>query len=385
MLQKIFTIIIIGLIGASAYIYWNYSKNRELISPYPYSLTSAFDKKFRAQNAREIALASETKILIVGDQMGLTLNAHIEEIKKQFSTITSTPPEIYNWSKANEPLFRTIYKLKTLKKIPPVVVYFGASSELKEKKFEVYDKKNILRNFKTFDDEKIISLIITFPWLSKIFYRNLDYQDLNEQVVYESMLSSDEKLLEKEVSFKLFEYEVKELIDLIKDKKSSLVIITTPLNLTIEPKEVCIHSSSDDIALVQQEIDTDIKQGAFKIAYPKALELASITQSNALSYYLLGMSALGLGDIKSARESLNKATAFDCANWRGNAVYNAILKKYAHEKMAQVIDFDQFMSSQLLKDGLFIDEFIPQNIFYQFMVDELSGALKKILSNSIGK
>ncbi len=382
MVKKIFFTIVVGLIGASAYIYWNYSLNRELLTPYPYSLTPSFDKNFRKNHASEIAKASQTKILIVGDQMGVSLNAYTELIKNQFKEIVTTPPDIYNWSKPNEPLFRTLYKLKTLSKIPPVVIYFGASSELKEKKFEINDKNKILQNFKTYDDEKIISLIITFPWLSKVFYRNVQYQDLGEASEYESLLSSDEKFLEKELSFKLFEYEVKDLIDTVKDKKSSLIIVTTPLNLTIEPKEVCAHSSSDDIALVQQEIDTDIKQGAYKNAYPKALELASITQANAYSYYLLGMSALGLGDIKEARESLNKATAFDCANWRGNAVYNAILKRYAKNKMVQVIDFDQFMSSQLLKEGLFIDEFIPQNIFYQFMVDELTSTLKKILSVS---
>lgn len=380
MYKKILATLVIGIVAISTYIYWDYSLNRELLIPYPYSLTPAFDKKFETDNAIEIKEASDAKILIVGDQMGQSLNAHSEMITNQFKDAVTTPPNIYNWSRPKEGLFRTLYKLKKLKKMPPVVIYFGASSELQEKKFEITDRRKILNNFNTYDDEKLISLIITFPWLSKIFYKSVEYLDLDEFNEYENLLSADEKLLEKELTFKIFEYEVKELIDTVKDKKSSLILVTTPLNLTVEPKEICANSSSDDIVELQQEIEADIKLGSYKIAYPKALELASLTPSNARSFYLLGIAALRLGDLKVARENLYKATVFDCANWRGNAVYNAILKKLAKTKFVHLIDFDQFMSSQLLKDGLFNDELTPQNLFYQFMVDELGSLLKKILS-----
>ena len=81
-----------------------------------------------------------------------------------------------------------------------------------------------------------------------------------------------------------------------------------------------------------------------------------------------------------ARESFQKATVFDCANWRGNAVYNSIMKSAAKKRQVTLIDFDQYMASSLSKDGLFIDDLFPQNVFYQSMISELKESLNKILS-----
>jgi hypothetical protein len=267
-----------------------------------------------------------------------------------------------------------------LKKLPPIIVYFGASSELLEKRFEVTDKKNIFKNFATFDDEKLISLIITFPWLSKILYKKVNYFDIGEFTEYKNYLAGEQKLVEKEISFKIFQYELKEFYEYIKDRKSNLVLVTTPINLEIEPKEVCPHSTSDLIIGTQQELESEIKEGAYKSAFPKARELAKVTYSNARTYYLYGLSALGVGEIKTAREALMMASAFDCTSWRGNVVYNSIMKNLATKKSIQLVDFEQIMTSNLSKDGLFFDEILPQNIFYQSMIKELGDILKKILS-----
>ena len=81
-----------------------------------------------------------------------------------------------------------------------------------------------------------------------------------------------------------------------------------------------------------------------------------------------------------ARESFQKASVFDCSSWRGNAVYNAIMKSTAKKRQVTLIDFDQYMASALSKDGLFMDDLFPQNVFYQTMIGELKENLKKILS-----
>lgn len=380
MLKKLLILLLLGIISASAYLYWDYSKKRTVITPYPYAFLNSFDDKYNKEHAQEITQAENAKILILGDRMGKTLDAYADNIKGQFGDAVKTPPSIYNWSAENEGLFRSIHKLKKLKKFPPIVIYFGGTSELFEKKFEIKDKKRILKNFKTFDDEKLISLIITFPWLSKALYQNISYQDLGDFKEYKSNLAASEKLEEKELTYKLYEYEVNELISLVKDKKSSLIFITAPLNLNVEPKEVCAHSETEDTIGMQQEIEAEIKEGAFKSAYPKALELSEVTYSNARSFYLLGQAALGQGNIQTARTALMKATAFDCSNWRGSAVYNAIIKAYAEKNQVTVIDFDQYLASNISEEGLFQDEIFPQNVFYQNMIKELGDILKKILS-----
>lgn len=380
MLKKLLILILTVIALASAYLYWGYSKKRTLITPYPYSFLNTFDEKFKAQNADAIQKAENSKILIVGDRMGLSLDPYTNELSESFKGALKEAPSIYNWSAENEGLFRTIHKLKMLKKLPPIIIYFGASSEIFEKKFEVNDKKKILKNFNTFDDEKMISLIITFPWLSKVFYKNIKYFDFSEFTPYKNFLAAPSKMDEKEISFKIFEYEVRELIQLSKDKKSNLVFITTPVNLEIEPKEVCAHSSNADVIELQQELASELKDGAYKSVMPKAQELAEATPGNARSFYLLGLSALGNGDKQLARETLSKASIFDCHNWRGNAVYNAIIKKEAKSGQIPVVDFEQYMNSNLSSEGLFFDEIMPQNIFYQNMIKELGDIIKKILS-----
>lgn len=380
MIKKILAVLVILLIAVGGLYAYKLNEKRTLITPYPYAITPVWDAQFAKIEAQNIKSAEMAKILIVGDRMAKSLVPYEQSLQDTFGTGLRAPPTIFNWAEKNEPLFRTLYKLKKLNKLPPLIVYFGASSELYERKFDVNDRKAILKNFEKFDDEKIISLIITFPWLSKYFYRKMNYVDLGAPVEYQNNLPSTQKLEEKEVSFKLFEYETNELINYVKDKKSNLVFITTPINLESEPKEICTHSSTPDLVGLQQEIAEQIKQGNFKTAYPQALELASETYGNAMTFYLLGKAALGLGDLKTARESLLKATVFDCATWRGNAVYNAILRKAAARNLVSVVDFEQTMNGQLSNEGLFMDDIYPQGLFNQNMIKELGDILKKILS-----
>ncbi|MDO9183492.1 MAG: tetratricopeptide repeat protein [Bacteriovorax sp.] len=376
MIKKFFIILLLLVLSAIAYMYWGYSAKETLIIPYPFSFTPTAQLGL----TQEINQAQAAKILIVGDRMGESLSQYVPELSEELAKSFKRAPIIYNWSKTHEGLHRTLYKLKSLKKLPSIIIYHGASSELFEKTFAISDKNAILKNFSLYDDERIISLIITFPWLSKIFYRKMQYIKLGVIKEYQNRLPSTDKILEKEVSFKLFEYEMRELINLAKDNKSNLILITTPINLEAKPHDICSHSTTNGVIEQQQLIEALLKEGNFKQAYPKALELSNETFSNAQSFYLLGKSAMGLGDLALARSAFQKAVIFDCATWRGNAVYNAIMKNEAKNHQIPLIDFDLYMSSALSKDGLFIDEIFPQNLFYQTMIEELKETLKKILS-----
>lgn len=377
MIKKFFIIVTILLALAGGYAFWSFSAKRTLITPFPYTFTPEAQKTLEA----EVILAQAAKILIVGDRMGEALTPYTPAIIDELAKSFKTPPIIYNWSRPHEGLFRTLFKLKSLKKMPSIIIYHGASSELFERKFSVLDSAAISKNFAAYEDERIISLIIPFPWISKIFYKKMEYVDLGPKIVeYQNRLPGPLKMQEKEVSFKLFDYELREMIDLIKDKKSSLILITTPLNLEVAPKEVCSQSTSNTVIEVQQEIDEMIKTGNYKAAHPKALELANETYSNARSFFLLGQASLGLGELQMARIALQEASAFDCSTWRGNAVYNSIMKAQAKKRQVMLVDFDQYMSSALSKEGLFIDEIFPQNIFYQSMLIDLMENLKKLLS-----
>ena len=376
MIKKFFITLLVLILLLAGYVYWAFAAKKTLITPYPYS----FNANAASAIASEIKEVEAAKILIVGDRMALALNNYTAGIEAELAPNFKIAPKIYNWAKPHEGLHRTLFKLKSLKKFPPIIIYHGASSELFEKTFSVTDKNAIIKNFTIFDDEKMISLIITFPWISKVLYKKMDYFELGAIKEYQNHLPGMDKMNEKEIAFKLFDYEMRELSELIKDKKSNLILITTPLNLEIPPKEICTGTTTNTVIEVQQEIEDLINLGNFKKAYPEALELSNETLSNSKSFYLLGKAAMGLGDLKTAREALQKASVFDCANWRGNAIYNAILKSTAKRKQLPIIDFDQLMASSLSKDGLFNDEIFPQNLFYQSMIQELKETLKKILS-----
>jgi len=375
MIKKILLFFTFIILLASGYFIWGLSSKKVLITPYPFTFNDSVKKGLSG----ELNSAQGAKILIVGDRMAEALNSYTPGLSSELLKNFKNAPQIYNWAKPHEGLHRTLNKLKSLKVFPPIIVYHGASSELYEQIFSIEDKEAILKNFSIFDDENIISLIITFPVLSKYFYKKIKYYDLGSIKEYSNQNSGLDKLSEKEVSFKLFEYELRELIDLVKVNKSNLIIITTPINLEIAPKEVCAQSTTNTIVEVQQEIEGLIKEGNYKLAYSKALELSEETNSNAKSFYLLGLASLGNGDLKSAKNALSKAAVFDCNNWRGNAVYNAILKKMAQERQISLIDFDQYLSSALSKEGLFIDDIFPQNVYYQTMMTDLKEALKNIL------
>ena len=66
--------------------------------------------------------------------MGSALQRFLPEMIERLSKDLNEPIKIYNWSKPNEGLHRTISKLKSLKKLPPMVIFHGASQEFFEKK-----------------------------------------------------------------------------------------------------------------------------------------------------------------------------------------------------------------------------------------------------------
>lgn len=362
MLKKLLIFVLILVIsGASAYFYF-LSEKRTIIKPYPYTISN--------YNIEGLPLAEKANVLIIGDRMGKALDKEIKELE------ASTQLAFYNWSQPHEGLHRTLFKLKKLNKFPPIIIYHGASEELYEKKFNVFEKSKIEKNFATYENDKIISLIITFPILSKYYYHKINYIDLNSIAENKEVYSPEDKLNQKDLSFQLYRQEIKDLIELVHQNKSKLIFITTPLNSTIEPKEVCAHATTPTTQVIIIEIEKLINEGKFKEAYSTAKKLSAVTTSNAKSFYLLGLAARGAGDLQESRIAFQKASAFDCINWRGNAVYNAIMAKEARKNQIPVIDFDLQINSGESPDATFFDEIYPQNIFYLSLAKQLGETIK---------
>jgi hypothetical protein len=365
MLKKLllfFSIIIIS--GISAYFYF-LSESRIMIRPYPYSVSDT--------NVSGLESAAKADVLILGDRMGKALEKESQILEQ------STKLKLYNWSTNHEGIHRTLSKLKLLKKFPPIIVFHGASEELYEKKFHISDDEKIKKNFTVYENDKLISLIITFPILSKYYYKRLHYIDLNSKIIENiEIYSPKERLIQKQISFQLFNQEIKDLIELVKTNRSKLIFITTPINSLIAPKETCANSVTQNIQDAQSEIEKLLSLGQSKEAYADAVKLSAITTANANSFYLLGKAARSTGDLQVARIAFQKASVFDCRNWRGNAVYNAIILKEAKKNNLSVIDFDLEINSNEAIDSVFFDEIYPQNIYYQTLAKELSESINAI-------
>jgi hypothetical protein len=357
MLKKLILFVLIVLIPIAGGYFYFFADKRTLIKPYPYLV---LDHKIL-----DLAKAENAKVLIIGDRMGKTLDKELAFLEE------STKLTYYNWSKPKEGLHRTLYKLRSLKKIPSIIIYHGASEEFYEKKFLVSEKAIIEKNFSTYENDKLISLIMTFPILSKVLYENIRYIDLAEIKENKELYSAEDKLNQKQIAFHLFSEEIKDLIEFAHQKKSKLIFITTPLNNSIEPKEVCAHATTSSIKEMQNEITKLIELGQFKEAYVNAQKLAEITTGNALSFYLLGRAAYGAGDTVNARIAYMKASAFDCMNWRGNAVFNSIMISEGQKHQVPVIDFNLQINATETSDKKFFDDIYPQNIFYQSLAKEL--------------
>jgi hypothetical protein len=172
-----------------------------------------------------------------------------------------------------------------------------------------------------------------------------------------------------------------EFLDYIKQKKSSPILITTPINILIPPREACSNTSTNMIVEIQQEIEGLLNEGNFKMAFSKAIDLEKESLSNAKTFFLLGISAKANNDLKISKEALIKANVYDCLNWRGNSVFNSIIKNKGYNFQVEVIDFDLITTNSILSgEEVFFDEIYPQNLYYSNLIKDLATALKKYLN-----
>lgn len=340
------------------------------IIPYPYLMN--------VKNIEGSLEAASSNVLIIGDRMGVALDKYIPSLIKDTSEELREPLKVYNWSRANEGLHRSIDKLKKLDALPSVIIYHGASEEFYEKKFYISQKPQIMQNMARYEDDAILTMIMTAPFLSKYIYTPVRYIPLGDYPKQDSSTYTGKQRQDRlEIGFKIFEKEVIELIQYVKSKDSKLIIMTTPINLEAEPKSVCENSKTQTMEEYQKNIEAMIQNGNKKQAYIKAKELAKISLTNAKSHYLYGKVALELGRFKEAREQLTLAAAYDCTQWRINIIFNKILTKIASKNNIEVVDFDTLVNQNLGRDTLFLDPIYPQVIYYERAFSEIKKQIRK--------
>lgn len=355
---------LVGLIGFKFY------QNPSMKVPFPY--------EFSPEVYNDISV--DAPIVIIGDRMGVKLSNFSKLLADTISEDLSNPIKVESIAQKGEGIHRTLEKVKKLKKLPLFLIYIGGGEETFEKKFNTSDIPVILKNFNFYNDDLIQTLLIIYPDLSRLIYEKFERQSLSSQIQKdESNYSAIEHLKRNEIEFSLYQYHLRELLSYAKEHNSAVITISHPINLDIAPKESCPGTINEEGIKELEKVMELVKQKDYKTSYNITSELSKKFQSNARVHYLNGMIAKNLGNIKHARKSLIKSSAFDCKPWRATAVYNGILKKVSRENQIFYYDFNRYLEDKWTQNLTFEDEIYPQNYYIEKMVKTLAGKIRKVL------
>ena len=370
-LKKILTSsVILAIALFLSYFALRFKNNHEQIKPYPYIYKEALTLDYD----------TDAPILIIGDRQATRLASFSKFMANKISEGLSKPIKITSLAAKGEGLHRTLQKIKQLPKLPLVIIYLGGNEEYFESVFKTKTIRKINHNFNKYNNSITKTLIMIFPSLSRLIYKPLDYQYLTDKIKKDTNTYTDTTIQKRNmIQFQLYEEQINELFDYAKDYGSYLIAVTQPLNLETPPKKSCAESFLDSLNNKYEEVVNLIKSQDYKAAYGISKELTLMAQSNAKILYIHGKIAKNLGKLKEAAKYLKLSSAYDCNLWRGNVVYNSILKKVAREKEIALFDFQKLIEAQWNSNITFIDEVYPQNIYYEKLSIALAARLKKLL------
>ncbi len=370
MKKVVFTILkllLVAVLTTGFFVWRRYSLNPEQKTPFPYIF-----------NEPAPLIELNAPILIAGDRMGFYFNKFSPILAETISKDLAKPIRIQSIAKPGMGLHRTLHQLKSLKQWPQILIFQGASEEFSESKFNSSEIPLIRRNFALYKNEKIETLLILFPWLSRIIYEPIKQTKLAPSPLPQ-VIGEEDYLKKLETELLLFEQELVEVITLSKDRNSLLILTTTPINLETPPKSVCSFATTTYIEAEILRLRKLLKENNPKEAYIKSSKLISHFSGNSQLLYLHGQVAKRLGQIDEAINTLLSASAYDCVPWRVTEVHNSIIRKVARDHQVLLFDFARMLENDFTANTTFFDELYPQNLYYDKGMQQLGLVIKRIL------
>src|SRR5690606_19170329 len=303
--------ITVGLFVLGGVIFQRFKANEESITPFPYK----FD-----QESAEYKI--EAPILIIGDRMGARLARFSGQLQDVISADIDNKIKIHSLAKPQHGLHRTIEDLKTIKKWPQILIYQGGSEEFLEEKFYPSEKEKIQTNFERFSDERIQTMIILFPWLSRIVYEPVKKITLSREPVIREEITEEKYLSILDTELLLFREQLQELVKMSKDRNALLILTTTPINLDSSPKKTCSVSTNIEIEKDIRELQELLRKNDAKKAYTLSSRIKDRHVGNAQVKYLHGQISRRIGNINESVGSLLESSAFDCRPWSATHLQN---------------------------------------------------------------
>lgn len=355
----------------SLLVFWainRYQKNNASIIPYPYTTNKVNSPNFNAP------------IAIIGDQMGVNLYRYKKSLVQKLSVNLNKDIEINNLANKNENLHRTTAKLQKLNSWPKLLIYQGASYESYEQRFIKSQISKIDKNFKKYKNDWFKTLVMFFKSSSRLIYTPVKYYEMKEKITPDKTDYKNSELLKRnELIFKLYEFELTDLILQSKEKGSELILLTSPINFTIPPLKSCAQIKIPGAPRLS-EIKNQYQNKDFKSAFNLAEQRANLLLADAESYFWRGKTLLKLGERKKALASFKLANAYDCSLKRANMVFNSIMIKLAKQYQVPLFDFNQYLHTYWGKNSLFFDQETPQDLYMENLTGFLANKIKLILN-----
>lgn len=361
-------ILVAGILTVGFLAVKRYASNPEQIVPLPFRFLVPAP-----------AIKLEAPILIIGDRMGNYFGRFKAELASVISSDLDRPIKIQSLAQDGQGLHRTLHQMRSINQWPQLLIYQGGSEEFGEKKFELSEIKKISVNFKRFKDERIETVLILYPWLSRLVYEPLKRVRLEETPVEFAVESQVEYLRRLDTELMLYEEQLIQLVNLSKDRSSLLILATTPINLDIPPRSVCEFATTTELETDIQQLRELLKANDPKGAYARSSKLVGLHSGNAGLYYIHGQISKRLGYLEEAKANLLSASAYDCDPWRTTEIQNAIIRKVASNRRVLLFDFARLVENDWTLNQTFFDELHPQNLYYDKGMQQLGLVIKNIL------
>lgn len=374
-LQRIAQVVLTIFLGlalfATVVTYQKYHSTSLKTRPYPFFIENS--KKLETETFEN------SDILVIGDNFALKNDKLIETITDNLSQGLKIPLTIQNMAYENENLLRIKTRLLQLKKLPPVIILMGGTSEFAENLYPP-DLSSFKENFKRIKNEYVSTIITLYPNLSKLLFMKDENKKLEMNVINPFVHYSDSWFQTvAEATYYFYQEELGDLIDFVREHNSNLIIVNAPENLELEPQKTCDNSIVDAVTIEQVEIKKLIKQAQLKEALKRAINLSESSTGNATTKYLIGEILLQQGKSKAALSFLKEAKALDCQSSGANIIINEINKSVAKEKSILIVKFDEMLYAKLGEDSLFLSDEVIQFIHWDLLTNSLTKSLKEIL------
>ncbi|WP_162929600.1 hypothetical protein [Halobacteriovorax sp. BALOs_7] len=364
-------VLIIAILGGLTYHYYEMPLRDD---PAPYKLS---DSVYGPDD-----IASNTDVLVIGDDLGMTLNPYIGEITTKLSQKLARPLAIYNISAKNESLFRTIEKVSKLTKVPKIIILATGFSEMQEELYPKSNKELNINNinFKIYRNLYIQSFIKLYPNLSKLFYLNENIKELEKQVtpLDYSKLSAKafRSIFDKEVL--LYQHRLESFLRELRKKGVNVLMVLPPINIEISNLKVCEDTTNDKIEKALQKLDNLLEQGKTKEGQLLVESLDKKIVANTKYHQLKQELYRKQGQITKSYEQALLKLAFACEVESSHPVFTKILERTAINQNIDIVDFQQIIKENYMRNPLFVTKKTPQDIYYPKLVNELVIKLKQL-------